>query len=327
MRQNSGCSRPSSEDCGVLATPAGIGTDAAYPASPSPTSSGRDEASMDVPKAEDDSASNILRWRKGDKIGAGAHGLVFKAQNLANGELFVVKESYVNVREYHDNLRRELDICRHLEHPNIVKYLGHEYCDHHLYVQLEYVSGGSLRCMLEEFGPLEQELMLVAMKGLLEGLDYLHTQSPPVVHRDIKSANVLVGQDFCMKLADFGCSKRDDTTTSFTTLGSVLWMAPEVIRGSMASGYGRKADIWSLGCVFLEMATAEMPWGSKAFDNIFQAARHIESSGEVPFMPESLPTSIRSLIECCINRESNQRLHAAELLSKECLQNVGRSQE
>jgi len=80
--------------------------------------------------------SSIVRWKIGEKIGAGAHGCVYKAQNLVNGHLFVAKESVVDDKEYRDKLWRELEICRDLNHPNIVKCLGHEYCDRHLYIHL-----------------------------------------------------------------------------------------------------------------------------------------------------------------------------------------------
>merc|ERR1711879_970510 len=156
-------------------------------------------------------------------------------------------------------------------------------------------------------------------RDLLEGLEYLHSRSPPVVHRDIKSNNVLVGQDFCLKLADFGCSKCDDMTTSFTTVGSVLWMAPEVIRGQ-DGGHGRKADIWSLGCVFIEMVTAERPWSPKSFDNMWQAMKHIEGSEETPLIPKDLPEALHDLIVCCVQRSPSQRASASELLAKEFLQ-------
>lgn len=268
--------------------------------------------------------SSITRWKKGEQIGSGSHGCVFKAQNIVTGHLFVVKENRANGTEYQDRLRRELDICKDLDHPHIVKCLGYDYCDHHLYVHLEYVSGGSLRGMLTEFGPLEQELMPVAMCGLVEGLNYLHTGSPPVVHRDIKSSNVLVGQDFCLKLADFGCSKRDDITISFSTVGSVLWMAPEVLRGQEGHGHGRKADIWSLGCVFIEMATAEKPWASKAFDNVFHAMKHIEGSEETPLVPSTLSKELRNLIARCLQRAESERALASELLEHELLKCVRR---
>jgi serine/threonine protein kinase len=256
------------------------------------------------------------KWRKGCKIGAGAHGCVYKAQNLTNGHLFVVKETKMEDTVYLEKLRRELDICKDLCHPHIVRTLGHEYVEQHLYIHLEYVPGGSLRSILSEFGPLDHDIMPIAMRGLLKGLHYLHSRSPPVVHRDIKSPNVLVGQDFCMKLADFGCSKCDDSTESFTTIGSVLWMAPEVMRGK-SGGHGRKADIWSIGCVFIEMATAKLPWAENAFDNQLQALLHIERTEETPVIPGTLPATTIGLIRQCVQRDPACRPKASELLRHE----------
>jgi serine/threonine protein kinase len=271
-------------------------------------------------------SQGIVSWRKGEKIGAGSHGCVYKAQNIANGHFFVVKETTVEDSTYLDRLRRELDISKDLCHLNIVRTLGHDYVDQHLYIHLEYIPGGSLQSVLTEFGPVHHDLMPIAMQGLLAGLHYLHSRSPPVVHRDIKSPNVLVGQDFCLKLADFGCSKCDDTTNSFTTIGSVLWMAPEVIRGKQG-GHGRKADIWSLGCVFIEMATAKRPWSEHAFDNQVAALLHIDRSDAVPCIPSSLPASAVDLIKQCVQRDPNSRPKASELVRHAFVQSSFRISE
>lgn len=212
-------------------------------------------------------------------------------------------------------LEAELAICKSLRHQHIVSYLGHDYQDGQLLIYLEYVAGGSMETVLREFGPLEPILLRVATRGLLKGLDYLHTCDPPVVHRDIKSANVLVDLNFCVKLADFGCSKRDDVTRSFTTAGSILWMAPEVIQ--QQSGHGRKADLWSLGCTLIEMATAEKPWGNNAFDNFVAAVRQIGMSNNTPPIAEHITGPARDLIRRCVKRAPEERPWASELLGHE----------
>merc|ERR1711971_1107384 len=96
----------------------------------------------------------------------------------------------------------------------------------------------------------------------------------------IKCANILVGNDFIVKLADFGCSRHQMDTQTFTTIGSIPWMAPEVI--VRTDGYGRKADIWSLGCSVLEMATAKNPWSELSFDNVVHAPQHIGLTESLP---------------------------------------------
>jgi serine/threonine protein kinase len=176
--------------------------------------------------------------------------------------------------------------------------------DSHLYVYLEYVSGGSLRSMLNEFGAPSLAVIRKATRGLAKGLHYLHSQEPPVVHRDLKGANVLVEGNFHLKLADFGCSKQSEATQSFSTVGSIHWVAPEVLRDE---GHGRRADIWSFGCVLIEIATAADPWGAKAFDNRFAAMRYIGFTDNTPPVPEGLCTQGRDLVVRCTQRNHASR--------------------
>lgn len=262
------------------------------------------------------------QWRKGAQIGQGSYGRVHKAQDRITGQIFAVKEAVVengseDDRQYLERLEEELSICRELRHPNIVSCYGHEHVADRLCIFLEYVPGGSMAGVLKEFGALNGKLLQSAVQGSLDGLHYLHTHSPPVVHRDIKGANLLVDLKFHVKLADFGCSKRNHETRSFKVIGSVPWMAPEVILGHV--GYGRKADIWSLGCMVLEMATATQPWGSGAFDNLWAAIRRIGMTQDVPPIPEDLSDVCQDFVCSCVQRLVEQRPTAEQLLDHEFL--------
>lgn len=240
---------------------------------------------------------------------------MFKALDSESLQFFAVKEAVLEEADAKqiEQLSSELDILKMLRHPHIVSYLGHQYTETHLYVFLEYAAGGSLASVLSEFGPLAGSTLKRSTCGILEGLHFLHTRSPPVLHRDIKGANVLVDLSFTLKLADFGCSKRClDTTKTFTTIGSVPWMAPEVI--SQKDGYGRKADIWSLGCTVIEMATAEKPWGNGAFDNMMYALNHISSSRETPPIPRDVSGCCQDFIYWCTRRSQDVRPGTEELL-------------
>lgn len=259
----------------------------------------------------------IRAWRCGAQIGQGSYGSVHKALELNTGMVFAVKRALIRDgdegdRKYVEKLSDELNIFRSLRHPNIVSYLGHELKDGALYVFMEFVAGGSLSSIIHEFGPLEGQLLKSATLGMIMGLDYLHSRSPPVVHRDIKGANVLVDADFNIKLADFGSSKRCDVSTSFTTTGSIPWMAPEVIDNR--KGYGRKADIWSLGCTIIELATAELPWGKGAFQNVVHAIKRIGLSDAIPPIPASMPPALQDLTASCVQRQPGERPTASQLL-------------
>lgn len=273
-------------------------------------------------------------WVKGSTIGVGSHGCVFKALDKTTGKIFAVKQGILDDgngggedQKYRERLEAELTICKDLIHDNIVETLGFEYAENHLYIYLEYVPGGSMSKVLHEFGALNNNLLTNSTAGVLQGLNYLHTRDPPVVHRDIKGANILVSLDFTVKLSDFGCSKRSSVTTSFTTIGSIPWMAPEVIQ--QVDGYGRKADIWSLGCVVLEMATAEKPWGNGAFENVMAALRHISMTEEVPPIPASMDDAGRSFVRSCLKRNADERPMSWDLLShsfvKDAISELGRT--
>lgn len=268
----------------------------------------------------------IQGWRKGEEIGCGAFGRVRKAQNKATGQIFAVKEARIRDGEekHFENLQRELEICKGLRHRHIVSCLGHEYHSENqtMFIYLEYVAGGSLRHMLNEFGPLTGKLLQKATRGVLKGLTYLHTHDPPVVHRDLKGANVLVDLNYCVKLADFGCSKCDVNTQTFTTYGSILWMAPEVLQGA---GSGRMADIWSFGCLFIEMLTAADPWGKAAFDNPMQAIFAIAASERIPPFPETLTDVSRDFLSACLRRLPAERPTAVQLLKHQLIQDGCRS--
>jgi serine/threonine protein kinase len=260
-----------------------------------------------------------LFWKRGQEIGHGAYGRVFMAMNKADGHIFAVKMAKFDERDEHEKkyfqaLQRELDICKDLRYRHIVSCLGHEYAKGCLYIYLEYVAGGSLRRMLEDFGPLEWSLLRKSTRGLLKGLNYLHTHDPPVVHRDLKGKNILVDLDFCVKLADFGCSKRDAMSASNAIVGSLQFVAPEVMQ---QKGHGRKGDIWSLGCVVIEMATAADPWGKGAIDNFMQAYKLIGLGQGTPPVPPSLHPVGQDLLGLCLRRSPEDRPSCAELLNHE----------
>lgn len=213
-----------------------------------------------------------------------------------------------------------------MKHEHIVSYLGHGRVEKSLYIYLEYMPGGSLAQVLRQYGRLDEVLIRVYSRQILLGLNYLHTQDPPIVHRDIKGANILVGLDCKVKLSDFGCSVRAKLRTGCaeesasldacaTMKGSIPWMAPEVMNNQ---SYGRKADIWSFGCLLLEMATAERPWGS--FDNELAALCRIALLEDVPSAPDHLSAPLRDFVSRCLKRDPKERPYTDELLQHEFLQ-------
>lgn len=272
--------------------------------------------------APDSVKGTYFTWVKGDMLGQGSLGSVFKALDQGTGQIFAVKEVRIDVRDKADvkfraALENEIDICKDLKHDRIVSYLGHDTIETRLYIYLEYMPGGSLTQVLSQFGPFEESLIATYTRDLLQGLDYLHTSNPVVLHRDVKGANILVGLDCRVKLSDFGCSKRTADTLSMSLRGSIPWMAPEVIQ---QTGYGRRSDIWSLGCVVIEMATARHPWGN--FDNPMAAMVKIGMSNLTPPLPEVLSDQGKDFISQCTQRDKNQRPLAAMMLEHDLVRDL-----
>lgn len=205
-----------------------------------------------------------IKWKRGETIGRGAFGTVWMALNETNGELMAVKEvellNFTSKRNQQDidALEKEIQILSALCHPNIVKYIGAERTEQHMNIFLEYVSGGSISGLLQKFGKFTVSVVKIYTRQILQGLHFLHSRQ--IIHHDIKGANILCTASGSCKLADFGASRRLDilhNNTNMSLRGTVLWMAPEVIR---QTSMGRQCDIWSVGCTVTEMLTGKPPY-------------------------------------------------------------------
>ena len=193
--------------------------------------------------------------------------------------------------------------------------MGSEIIDGNLFLYLEYVPGGSLGDLIRNFGPLSEKLIKIYIRQILKGLQYLHSKG--IVHRDIKAANVLLDTCGTVKLSDFGCSGQISLSSSHSEnellnsiKGSIPWMAPEVI---CQNKYGCKADIWSLGCLIIELKTGKSPWGK--LDNFIQALFKIGRSQALPEFPVDISDNLKDFLCMCINRSQDLRPDVALLLN------------
>ncbi|XP_019240923.1 PREDICTED: mitogen-activated protein kinase kinase kinase YODA-like isoform X2 [Nicotiana attenuata] len=251
--------------------------------------------------------SPASQWKKGRLIGRGTFGHVYLGFNSESGEMCAMKEVTLfsddaKSRESAQQLGQEISLLSRLRHPNIVQYYGSEAVDDKLYIYLEYVSGGSIYKILQEYGQLGELAIRSYTKQILSGLAFLHAKK--TVHRDIKGANILVDPNGRVKLADFGMAKH--ITGQYCPLsfkGSPYWMAPEVIKNS--SGCNLAVDIWSLGCTILEMATTKPPWSQY---------EGIGNSKELPAMPYHLSGEGKDFVWQCLQRNPFHRPTASQLL-------------
>jgi len=269
-------------------------------------------------------AKGLKNWMRGEFIGRGAFGEVYTAMSPSDGHIFAVKEVKCDEPSMLEAVKAEVEMYKEIKHEHIVSYLGQERMDGKLLIFLEYMPGGSLSSVLTQYGRLDESLLRVYTRQILSGLQYLHSRRPVIIHRDIKGANILVGLDCKVKLSDFGCCVRGkldrtsmdgsmslDAGTSMK--GSIPWMAPEMIK---SQAFGRSADIWSFGCLLIEMASAKQPWAG-CFDNALHAMYKITSSTDLPPVPEDLSENCKHLIAQCLQREPKQRPNCLELMEHE----------
>ncbi|TKY70954.1 Mitogen-activated protein kinase kinase kinase YODA [Spatholobus suberectus] len=253
------------------------------------------------------------RWKKGQLLGRGTFGHVYLGFNSESGEMCAMKEVILfsddaKSRESAQQLGQEITLLSCLRHPNIVQYYGSETVDEKLYIYLEYVSGGSIYKLLQQYGQLGEIAIRNYTRQILLGLAYLHCKN--TVHRDIKGANILVDPNGRVKLADFGMAKRiSGQSCPLSFKGSPYWMAPEVIKNS--NGCNLAVDIWSLGCTIFEMATTKPPWSQ--YEGV-AALFKIGNSKELPPMPDHLSEDGKDFVRLCLQRNPQHRPSAAQLL-------------
>lgn len=256
-----------------------------------------------------------FKWQRGNKIGEGQYGKVYTCINVDTGELMAMKEirfqpnDHKTIKETAD----ELKIFEGIKHPNLVRYFGVELHREEMYIFMEYCDEGTLE-EVSRLG-LQEHVIRLYSKQITTAINVLHEHG--IVHRDIKGANIFLTSSGLIKLGDFGCSVklRNNTHTMpgevNSTLGTAAYMAPEVITRAKGEGHGRAADIWSLGCVLIEMVTGKRPWHE--YEHNFQIMYKV-GMGHKPPIPEKLSTEGKDYLSHCLESEPKRRWTASMLL-------------
>nr|XP_043612375.1 serine/threonine/tyrosine-protein kinase HT1 [Erigeron canadensis] len=249
----------------------------------------------------------------GNKFASGAHSRIYRG--IYKQRAVAVK--MVRIPTHKDETRAMLEqqfksevaLLSRLYHPNIVQFIAAckkppVYC-----IITEYMSQGTLRMYLNKKEPysLSTETVLRLALDISRGMEYLHSQG--VVHRDLKSNNLLLNDEMRVKVADFGTSCLEtQTQESKGNMGTYRWMAPEMVK---EKPYTRKVDVYSFGIVLWELTTALLPFQGMT---PVQAAFAVAEKNERPPLPASCQPALAHLIKRCWAAEASKRPDFTEIV-------------
>jgi CHASE2 domain-containing sensor protein/tRNA A-37 threonylcarbamoyl transferase component Bud32 len=252
----------------------------------------------------------VGRYEILEELGQGAMGIVYKARDPKINRLLAIKTIRFSdefetekIREVKERFMREAEIAGKLAHPAIVAVydVGEDY--ELTYMAMEYLEGESLLKFSRKGSllPLRRALYVVAETAL--ALDYAHKQG--VIHRDVKPANIMLLKDGQIKVTDFGIAKAvsSSQTKSGIVLGTPNYMSPEQINGHEIDG---RSDIFSLGVVFFELMTGQLPFHGKNLTNLFYQITQVKHTSPRQINPK-VPKPVEQIIDKALAKNPAQR--------------------
>ncbi|XP_071685640.1 uncharacterized protein [Rutidosis leptorrhynchoides] len=279
------------------------------------TSSKNSNAIIKVEK-EIDSMDYEIMWADlvtKEQIGQGSCGTVY--HGLWYGSDVAVK--LFTYQDYSDDVmisfKKEVSLMKRLRHPNILLFMGAVTSPQHLCIVSEFLPRGSLfRILQRNSNQLDWRRRLQFAMDIARGMNYLHRYNPPIVHRDLKSSNLLVDKNWTVKVGDFGLSHIKHHTYLHTKSGkgTPQWMAPEVLRNEQAD---EKCDVYSYGVVLWEIITGKIPWDDLNAMQVIAAVGFMNKRLEIPKDVDSMWVS---LIESCWCSKPQSRPTFQEILYK-----------
>lgn len=251
---------------------------------------------------------DIRHLKLGNKVASGSYGDLYRgtycSQDVA---VKVLKPDHVNT----DMLRefsQEVYIMRKIRHKNVVQFIGACTRPPNLCIVTEFMARGSIYDFLhKQRGVFKIRTLLKVALDVSKGMNYLHQNN--IIHRDLKTANLLMDENEVVKVADFGVARVQAQSGVMTAeTGTYRWMAPEVIEHKP---YDHKADVFSFGIALWELLTGELPY---SYLTPLQAAVGVVQKGLRPTIPKHTHPKLVDLLERCWRHDPTQRPHFHEII-------------
>jgi eukaryotic-like serine/threonine-protein kinase len=252
-----------------------------------------------------------------ERIGAGGMGVVYRATHVESKRPFAVKvlsaKAAANKRIV-ARFARELEILKALKHPNIVRCFGGGRQGSEIYLVMELVAGGSIAGLVRRRGRLPWETTIDYALQVCDGLAYAHEWG--IIHRDLKSANLLLTEKGQVKIADFGIARVQygkKLTAARHTLGTMAYIAPEQIKGEPPVSH--RTDLYTLGCVMFEMLTGKLPFPAESMAQLVY--QHLEESPpHVATIALDCPVWLDAIVHQLLEKDPLKRPHDATAVAQ-----------
>jgi len=261
------------------------------------------------------------RWKLEDfdigrPLGKGKFGNVYLAREKASKYIVALKvlfKSQLQKAQVEHQLRREIEIQSHLRHSNILRLFGYFYDESRVYLILEYAPRGELYKSLQsqENGRFSESQSSKYIKQMADALTYCHSKK--VIHRDIKPENLLLDVGGNIKIADFGWSVHAPNSRRATMCGTLDYLPPEMIEGSM---HDEKVDLWSLGVLTYEFLVGKPPFEAETNNETYRRITKVDLR-----FPSHLSTESKDLISRLLKKDPSDRLELDEVLKHQWLLN------
>ena len=267
-------------------------------------------------------------------LGKGSFGEVYLSKLKAKNQYFATKKmerAIVDKPNFYKYFENEINLLKHLNHPNIVKLEGIKASKQHYYIIMEYINGGGLSDCLKKYmekhkKAFPEEIVQYLMKQIIEGLYYIHKQK--IIHRDLKLDNIMINFDSDIdkqnlnmmkakiKIIDFGFAiklSEEKNKLAFTAVGSPINMDPLILnkfakRKGIELGYDEKVDIWSIGTVCYELLIGKAVFDATSLEDLIEKVE----TGKFT-VPKTVSKEIVSFLNGMLQYDSKMRLSAEEL--------------